>query len=439
MELNYNIHKSNEIKRLNKNALFFIIAFALMGGIHAITDGVFRTYIKCINPNISDHFSLYAGMSVIILAFFILFTVKSGYKKILILFELLLLFSFITAIFIPSPIILRLDIICSQLSTKAFDFFIMLVLVSYTSNIKDRLSKFTKAIFLYALVDFIATLFNGKILIFIFKEFIHIPYSQANTLSEHTNNFTSFELNSYLFSCKLVIFIAILLTIISIIYLLFIDEKITDFKEIKNVKLNKSINIKIFKDKYIFIWILYCTIMAINSTLLNPNWTVYFNSYLHIPRGTVSTILAMKTLGEIIMLLFTTFLIKKLGYIKLLVLNLIICCPLMIIIGMGRYIGPTTVIIMGVCLFFRYGLTKINHPLEDTIQLSLVKKDDRAIFIAFIAFLDGIFSILIGILGSKLFTTLVGYQIVFFTFAMLFVVFAIIIHILFKDKFKDIK
>lgn len=317
----------------------------------------------------------------------------------------------------------------------------MLVLVSYTSNTKDRLSKFTKAIFLYALIDFIASLLNGKILIFIFQNLLHISYSQANILSEHTAKFTSIELSKYLFSCKLIILIAIILTIISIVYLLLINEKTSDFKEIPNnntTKLKFSLNFKIFANKYVLIWVIYCTIMAIDSTLLDPNWTVYFNSYLHIARGTVSTIIAMKTLGEIILLLFTTILIRKLGYIKLLVINLLICSPLMIILGVGYYLGAVTIVVMGIALFIRYGLTKINHPLEDTIQLLLVKKDDRALFIASIALLDGVFSALVGSFGEKLFTTLVGYQIVFFTFAALFILFAIIIHVVFKNRFNNL-
>lgn len=247
----------NETKRIDKNALLFTLSFGVMGGIFGLINDAFRSYIRIVNSDVSKNFTIYIGIAMIILTLVIISINKFGFKKILIFLELLIMVAFFTAITIPNSYILPLDIIALQLGYKAFNFIIILVMVSY-SSIGNRIFRFARALLLYVFIEAIVSMFDGKLVIYIFKNFLNITYAKANLLSKNVDKLSSLQLHSYLISYKIVIILGILLTIFSLSFLLFIKEKESDFRDPIQFnnwkeKIGAYIDFGIFKDKYIII------------------------------------------------------------------------------------------------------------------------------------------------------------------------------------------
>lgn len=410
-KINYIIFESGEtldleeIKRIDKNAFLFTLSFAVMGGIFGLINDAFRSYVRIINPDISKNFTIYIGIAMIILTLVIISINKFGYKKILIFLELLILTAFITSITIPNSYVLPFDIIALQLGYKAFNFIIILVMVSY-STIGNRIFRFARALLLYVLIEAIVSMFDGKLVIYIFKNLLNTTYTQANLLSKNIDKFSTFQLNSYLTSYKIIIVFGIILTILSLSFLLFIKEKESDYRDstqFNNLKekITTYIDFRIFKDKYVIIWIIYSTLMSLDSTLIAPNLAVYLSNYLHIERGVVSTLISAKSFGEVVLLLMTPFLVKKLGSIKAFSLLLLFSAPLMLLLTFSTSFGSSMVLIIGIALFFRYGFTMATHPIQNSLELLLVKKNLRAFLVASTAALDGIISSFVGLYGRN--------------------------------------
>lgn len=429
----------NETKRIDKNALLFTLSFGVMGGIFGLINDAFRSYIRIVNSDVSKNFTIYIGIAMIILTLVIISINKFGFKKILIFLELLIMVAFFTAITIPNSYILPLDIIALQLGYKAFNFIIILVMVSY-SSIGNRIFRFARALLLYVFIEAIVSMFDGKLVIYIFKNFLNITYAKANLLSKNIDKLSSLQLHSYLISYKIVIILGILLTIFSLSFLLFIKEKESDFRDPIQFnnwkeKIGAYIDFGIFKDKYIIIWIIYSTLMSLDSTLIAPNLAVYLSNYLHIERGVVSTLISAKSFGEVLLLLITPFLVKKLGAIKAFSLLLLFSAPLMLLLTFGT----STILAIGIALFFRYGFTMATHPIQNSLELLLVKKNLRAFLVASTVALDGIISSFVGFYGKKVFFySASGYQSLFMIFTVVFVISAILIYFGYRKRFKTL-
>lgn len=429
----------NETKRIDKNALLFTLSFGVMGGIFGLINDAFRSYIRIVNSDVSKNFTIYIGIAMIILTLVIISINKFGFKKILIFLELLIMVAFFTAITIPNSYILPLDIIALQLGYKAFNFIIILVMVSY-SSIGNRIFRFARALLLYVFIEAIVSMFDGKLVIYIFKNFLNITYAKANLLSKNVDKLSSLQLHSYLISYKIVIILGILLTIFSLSFLLFIKEKESDFRDPIQFnnwkeKIGAYIDFGIFKDKYIIIWIIYSTLMSLDSTLIAPNLAVYLSNYLHIERGVVSTLISAKSFGEVLLLLITPFLVKKLGAIKAFSLLLLFSAPLMLLLTFGT----STILVIGIALFFRYGFTMATHPIQNSLELLLVKKNLRAFLVASTVALDGIISSFVGFYGKKVFFySASGYQSLFMIFTVVFVISAILIYFGYRKRFKTL-
>lgn len=429
----------NETKRIDKNALLFTLSFGVMGGIFGLINDAFRSYIRIVNSDVSKNFTIYIGIAMIILTLVIISINKFGFKKILIFLELLIMVAFFTAITIPNSYILPLDIIALQLGYKAFNFIIILVMVSY-SSIGNRIFRFARALLLYVFIEAIVSMFDGKLVIYIFKNFLNITYAKANLLSKNIDKLSSLQLHSYLISYKIVIILGILLTIFSLSFLLFIKEKESDFRDPIQFnnwkeKIGAYIDFGIFKDKYIIIWIIYSTLMSLDSTLIAPNLAVYLSNYLHIERGVVSTLISAKSFGEVLLLLITPFLVKKLGAIKAFSLLLLFSAPLMLLLTFGT----STILVIGIALFFRYGFTMATHPIQNSLELLLVKKNLRAFLVASTVAFDGIISSFVGFYGKKVFFySASGYQSLFMIFTVVFVISAILIYFGYRKRFKTL-
>lgn len=433
--------KFNNAKRMGLNVLLFTFVYAIMGGVKGIVGDSFRSYLRIINPTVSRELSMFIGFAMIILVISLLAIRKIGYKKVLIMIAALMILGFISSLYTKNYYILGVSTMLLQLGDKAFDIIMALVFMSYTTS-NNRIITFTKAIILNVAFSAFITMFDGKVVVYRFKQLLGISYDKANALTTHTALLNTNELTKYLNSFRFVIWIAIAFIIVAIILLSFMKEKKEDFstspEEIKQQVINvkQSFDFSILKNKYIIAWIVYSTLMGIESNLVTPNLAIYFNRILHISRGTTSTILSVQSIGMLVFLLLAPYTVKKMGNIKSFAMFIFLSGPVMIIMGLGNFFLPFTAVVMGASIFFRYGFTHAVHPVQDSLQLLLVKKENRPIFVAIITSLNSIISIVIGYFGSKtLFTSIHGYHILFFGFAIVYMLCGILIYLVYNKRY----
>lgn len=431
--------KTNEEKRFKLNIILFTIVYAIMGGVKGIVGDGFRSYLKLSNNKASNELTMLIGFAMVFLVIALLLVKKVGHKNIFIIITALMAISFITVMFTRNYYMISISAIILNLGDKAFDIMMALVIMAYTTK-ENRIFVFTRAIILNVLVGIITKLFDGKIAVLYFAKKLGITYDKANLMTAHAGKIKGQALINYIDGFKVVLIIAFVLTVIALILLSFMKEKKKDYIEEETVfdieKIKRKINIKELFNKYTIAWIIYAVLMGIESNFITPNLTIYFNRMLHISRGATSTILAMQNLGMLVFLLITPWAMKKMGNIKFFSILIFLSGPVMIVMGLGNLFLPLTGVVMGAAIFLRYGFTHAVHPVQDSIQLLIVKKENRPIFVAIITGINAFISIVVGFIGAKtLFTTLFGYQLMFYFFGAVFMFSGILLYIVFMKRF----
>lgn len=431
--------KTLEDKRMALNLLLFTIVFALAGAVKSIVGDAYRSYLKISNKTASNELSMLIGFAMLILVIALLTVKWFGHKKVFIAIAIAMLIGFILPIYYHSYLPIAVSSAVLHLGDKAFDIMMALVIMAYT-NKENRIITFTKVIILNVIVEAVVSMFDGKLVVWKFKQLIGTTYDKANALTAHTGKMTPDQLAFYIESYKFVLWIAVAIVIVMIILLAMMKEKKEDYNGVQELTVDKIEKVRfdksIFKNKYIICWVVYSVSMGVESNFITPNLAVYFNNILHISRGATSTILSFKSIGMLVFLLVTPYMVKKMGNIKSFALLIFLSGPVMIAMGMGNVFVPATAIVMGAAIFLRYGFTHAVHPVQDSLQLLLVKKENRPVFLAIITGINAIISIIIGFIGAKtLFTTAAGYHDLFYGFAVVFILCGIMLYIVFDKKY----
>ena len=425
--------------RIFKNLILFIIIYTIMGLIKGLNSDILMSYIHLELPDISKSLTIFIGISMLLLVLAIIAVRYIGYKKVVFIITALLIISTIGIMNTHNIVLGTIYFIFIELSHKAFVVIIPLVLMAYT-NKENRISVFAKAIFLNVAGETIASFFDGKILVLKFKSMLGISYDQANDLTKHVSKMNHIQLADYVQSYKFVIWICIALSVLLLILLVFIKETKADYRNNalgtdRLIPKDKS-ELKIFKTKYIIVWIIFIALLEIDSNLVSPHLPVYLNRVLHISRGTTSTLIALKSFGMMVFVILSPKIISKIGKIKHFSLFLMLSVPLMIILGLGNFLGQGMVIILGIVIFLRWGCTHSYHPTMETLPLTFVSKGARPILSAAITLLSALVSIGVGFYGKHyLFKTLNGYHNMFYIVAVVYLICSIMIFIVYKKDY----
>ncbi|MGM8296560.1 MFS transporter, partial (plasmid) [Clostridium perfringens] len=117
----------------------------------------------------------------------------------------------------------------------------------------------------------------------------------------------------------------------------------------------KAFDFKLFANKYVILWILIFGIVRFGALLVTPFFPIYLNNFLHISRGTVSSIITFQTVSMVIGYFCTPYLEKKFGSIVTIAATTILCVPLMLLMANGAMFGSNVAMIVGIILFLRSG------------------------------------------------------------------------------------
>ena len=174
-------------------------------------------------------------------------------------------------------------------------------------------------------------------------------------------------------------------------------------------------------------YLAYWTTISFAMGLFTSYYTVFLNRNLHIDKATSSLLVSISYIAIVLFMLFTPFVVKKLGNVGTICFTVLGSVPFMLIIANGDMFGNAMVPVVGVALFMRAGLANLCSPAESQLTMSIAPKTLRPAYTSVVNFLAGFVSILSGMFtGQILFVTQEGYKHAYYIAAVLYACAALI-------------
>lgn len=426
-------------KRWKYNCAIFIVSYIFMGAVTGITNDSYISYLNLTVPDVVKGLPMYTSIGTFIMAMTLLLVHKLGYKKIIICAPVVLIGALLSCIYSSNSGVILVANILVNIGAGLFDFIYPLMFTSYTPKDK-RISMFARVMYCNLISQSILTFLNGKIVVWKFSKYLGISYDKASVLSENASKLNSTQMGYYISSYEFALWIAIIFTALALICLFFLRERVEDYRETEEEiaarKSEKKFDLKIFCNKYILMWVVIFSIIRFGALLITPYFPIYLNNFLHISRGTVSTIITMQTLAMVLGFLAAPFLEKKLGSIVTISLSMVLCIPLMLIMANGTMFGGNIAWIIGAVLFLRSGLANASNPIQQSLPLTFVSKNLAPAYSSFILISNSIVGIFAGIYARySLLKTEAGYGNAYYIASTLYFIASVLLVVIFTKKY----
>ena len=422
--------------RYKRNCYIYILIYAFLGVVAAIANDVLISYLDIIVPNVVKGINIYSAISSILVALILILVHRFGYKKILLFIPFVTILSLIFIAFIDNTFIITFSYIVLVAGITLYDFMYPLM---YTSYVPKQKRTFMMSIVMVVnlITQAIMTFFDGKLVVFLLGKFKNISYKSASLLTSNTINMSKSTMHSYILAYRWVIMMAAIFMVMAYIATLFLKEKRADYADTPIEELD--FNFKPLFTKYVVWWIIFLGLIQIGALLVVPYFPIYLNKFLHIQRGTVSTIIALQTVAMAISYLFAPWLEKKMGSVSSNAVITLLCIPLMLLLANGTIFGSSIVIAIGIIFFLRSGFANATMPIQQSFQMMLVKKDLRPAFSSLTLITNAIIGIIVG-----LFTRYIllkndsGYAIAYYLTSLFYLFASIVLLWAFHKKYNRI-
>ncbi|SHE52362.1 MFS transporter [Clostridium fallax] len=430
-------------KRWTRNCYVFILSYIFMGAVTGITNDAYITFLQLSSPDVVKALPVYTGISTLAMAAILLLANKVGYKKLIIPAPIILVLSLIMTIYSDNPTLLLVGCILINIGAGLYDYIYPLIITSYTTR-ERRTLIFSRTLYCNIISQSILTFFDGKMVVYNFAQRMGISYGEASTLTRHSDELTQVQFTNYMASYRAVLWVACAFTVISCICLFFLKEKPEDYRTIKKeIKVEstkkKSFDWSIFRNKYIIFWLVFMLLIRFGASLIVQYFPVYLNEFLHINRGTTSTILTLQSVAMVLFIMLTPYIEKKFGAIIGLGGFTILSIPLMFIMANGAMLGSNVAWIVGIVLFFRSGLANACNPISSSLPLTFVSKDERPAYNSVIILVSAIGTILAGFFCRFfLLTSPSGYANAYYYTSALYGLASVILILVFYKKYNRV-
>lgn len=426
-------------KRWKYNCAIFIISYIFMGAVTGITNDSYISYLNLTVPDVVKGLPMYASIGTFVLAMSLLLVHKLGYKKIIIFAPIVLIGALLSCIYSNNGNVILVANILVNIGAGLFDFIYPLMFTSYTPK-ENRISMFSRVMYCNLISQSILTFLGGKIVVWKFSKYLGLTYDKTSILSQNAENLSSSQLFYYIKSYKFVLWLAIIFTILALVCLFFLRERVEDYQETQEETLarksEKKFDIKLFYNKYIIMWIVIFSIIRFGALLVTPYFPIYLNNFLHISRGTVSTIITAQTVAMVLGFLAASYLEKKLGSIISIATTMVLCIPLMLIMANGTIFGSNIVWVIGGVLFIRSGLANASNPIQQSLPLTFVSKNLAPAYSSFILISNSVVGIFAGIYARYfLLRTESGYGTAYYITSTLYFTAIVLLVVVYTKKY----
>lgn len=426
-------------ERWRYNCAIFIISYIFMGAVTGITNDSFLSYLNLIDTNVVKGLPMYASIGTFVMAGILLLVPKLGYKKVIISAPIVLVGALLACIYSNNGKVILVANILVNIGAGLFDFMFPLMFTSYTPK-ERRVSMFSRVMYCNLISQSILTFFGGKIVVWKFSQYLKTSYEETSVLSENAEKLNLHQLDCYISSYQFTLWIAVIFTILALVFLFFLREEKEDYQEKPEVlaekKSGKKFDFKIFCNKYIIMWVVIFGIIRFGALLVTPYFPIYLNNFLHISRGTVSTIITAQTVAMVLGFLTASYLEKKLGSIVSIAVSIALCIPLMLIMAKGNIFGANIAWIIGAILFIRSGLANASNPIQQSLPLTFVSKNLVPTYSSFMLIFNSLVGVCAGIYARySLLKNESGYGTAYYIASVLYGTAVILLLIVFFKKY----
>ena len=426
-------------RRWKYNCAIFIISYIFLGAVTGITNDSYVSYLNLTVPDVVKALPMYSSIATFIMAMLLLLVHKLGYKKIIICAPIVLIGALLSCIYSTNGTVILIANILVNIGAGLFDFIYPLMFTSYTPKEK-RISMFSRVMYCNLISQSILTFLNGKIVVWKFSKYLGISYDKASILSENSKMLNTSQMGYYINSYQFTLWIAIIFTILGLGCLFFLKERVEDYREtpeeIEARKAEHKFSLKVFCNKYIIMWVVIFSIVRFGALLVTPYFPIYLNNYLHISRGTVSTIITFQTLAMVLGFLAAPYLEKKFGSIVSISITTILCIPLMLLMAKGTIFGGNVAWVIGIILFLRSGLANTSGPIQQSLPLTFVPKNLAPAYSSLIMVSNSIVGIFAGLYARySLLQTDAGYGKAYYITSTLYFISSVLLLLVFFKKY----
>lgn len=422
--------------RYKRNCFVYIAIYGLLGAVTGITSNTLVSYLDLVAPKVVAGLNIYTAIGSILMAIILIYVHKTGYKKVLIIAPILTIAMMLTIIFTDNTRVIAVSYAFLTAGVGIYDFMYPLMYSVYVPR-KIRTLMMSAVMITNLVTQAVVTFFGGKIVVWVFSKIMRISYAKASVLSGNQAHMTGITLHTYMISYKSVIYIAIGFIALAFICSLLLKERPNDYieteTELRERKAVKAVNLKLLTQKDIVLYITIIALIRVGSYLVRPYFPIYLNNFLHIQRGTVSTIITLQTLAMLVGYTFAPWFEKKIGSIVSISLMTLSCTPLMMLMSKGNIFGSNVAIAIGIVLFLRSGLANVSIPIQQSLQMALVPKNLRPAFSSLTTIVNAIVGIGVGLFTSLfLFKNPSGYADAYYIAAGFYIVASILLLVLRK-------
>lgn len=417
--------KINFKDRNTWNITMFIVSYVISNLVCGIIYDTYINYLQEVAHPVAASFWAYYGYATFISAFILMLIPKVGYKKLIVFSSVLCSLSLFLSIALDFILMFKVTTLCVLLGIQ-LHYVLLAPYVAVYSKSEDKINWYTKTYYMGYIGYFLTTFLGGYITVKMFSMRAGESYAFAKAVTENIADISGGLREAYLKGNKDILLITAILSTLAIIPGLLIKEKKEDFhfselKERKSLVQQGMDMMKSILNRDSLIYIIYWAMISFGMGLFSSYYTVFLNRNLHIDKVTSSQLISMSYLAIVIFMLFTPFVVKKIGQVATLGGVSLLSVPFMILIANGDKFGRFTIPVVGIALFIRSGLINLSSPVDSSLSMELVSKEFRPSYASALNIVAGLASIASGIFtGKVLFVTQEGYKTAYYIAAVIY-------------------
>lgn len=397
-----------EERRDKRNIVYFIISYVINNLASGVLYDTFVNYLQEAQTSIATSFWAFYGYATFISAALLLLVPKIGYKKLLLFCSLSTACAFFGAVCMDFTWALYIATLLALTGVQLHFIMLSPFIACYTEAFKNQeIHWYTRTYYMGYIGYFLATRYMTHL-----SSGLHQSYMDAN---------------------RMVLFVVGCIALISLIPVLCISEKKSDYQ----MELTPRLSLKekmngarqLLLNRYSRAYLLYWALISFAMGLFTSYYTVYLNRNLHIDKATSSLMVSISYVAIVLFMFFTPKCTKKFGKVGTIFLTVMASIPFMLMIGNGNYFGEYVVPIVGASLFIRAGLANLSSPVDSALSMDVICKDLRPVYTSVVNFTAGVVSILSGhFTGKILFVHQSGYQQAYFIAAILYAIAGMVLY-----------